>query len=84
MFNVITCSTPFFVNYTFTSVNFEKIKAMIYESMHFKHIITFIPYSLQTIQICWRYTGVLSISIEREMEESRRLVEVDEVASVLH
>ena len=44
--SVITCSIPFFVNYTFISVNFEKIKVIIYESIHFKHVITFIPYSL--------------------------------------
>jgi hypothetical protein len=29
--SVITCSTPFFVNYTSISVNFEKIKVIIYE-----------------------------------------------------
>jgi hypothetical protein len=28
--------------------------------------------------------GVLSISIEKEIEEARRLVEVDEVATLLH
>ena len=33
------------------------------------------------IQNCW---GVLSISIEREIEEARCLVEVDEVATLLH
>ena len=37
-----------------------------------------------TIQDCWRHTGVLSISIEREIEEARHLVEVDEVATLLH
>ena len=84
MLSVITCSTPFFVNYTFISVNFEKIKVIIYESIHFKHAITFIPYSLRPIQNCWRHTGVLLISIEREIEEARRLVEVDDVATLLH
>ena len=49
--SVITCSTPFFVNCTSISVNFEKNKVIIYESTHFKHVITFIPYSLQTSQI---------------------------------
>ena len=49
--SVITCSTPFFVNCTSISVNFEKIKVIIYESIHLKHVITFIPYSLQTSQI---------------------------------
>ena len=49
--SVITCSTPFFVNCTSISVNFEKIKVIIYESIHFKHVITFIPYSLRTSQI---------------------------------
>ena len=42
---------PFFVNCTSQSVNFEKIKVIIYESVHFKHVITFIPYSLRTSQI---------------------------------
>ena len=37
-----------------------------------------------TIQNCWRHTGVFSISIERGIEEARRLVEVDEVATLLH
>jgi hypothetical protein len=37
-----------------------------------------------TIQNCWRHMGVISISIEREIEEGRRLVEVDEVATLLH
>ena len=32
LISVITCSTPFFVNCTFISVNFEKIKVIIYES----------------------------------------------------
>jgi hypothetical protein len=49
--SVITCSTPFFVNYTSISVNIEKIKLIIYESIHFKHVITFIPYSLRTSQV---------------------------------
>ena len=49
--SVITCSTPFFVNCTSISVNFEKIKVIIYESIHFKHVITFIPYSLSASQI---------------------------------
>ena len=49
--SVITCSTPFFVNSTFISVNFEKIKAIIHESIYFKHVITFIPYSLRTSQL---------------------------------
>ena len=49
--SVITCSTPFFVNCTSISVSYEKIKVIIYESIHFKHIITFIPYSLRTSQI---------------------------------
>ena len=60
--SVITCSIPFFVNYTFISVNFEKIKVIIYESIHFKHVITFIPYSLRTIQIVegtWVFFGSL-------------------------
>ena len=37
-----------------------------------------------TIQNCWRHTSVLSISIEREIGEARHLVEVDEVATLLH
>jgi hypothetical protein len=49
--SVVTCSTAFFVNCTSISVNFEKIKVVIYESIHFKHVITIIPYSLQTSQI---------------------------------
>ena len=48
--SVITCSTPFFVNCTSISVNFEKNKVIIYESIHFEHVITFIPYSLRTSQ----------------------------------
>ena len=82
--SVMTCSTPFFVNCTFISVNFEKIRVIIYESIHFNHVITFIPYSLRTIQNCWRHTGVLLVSIEREIEEAGHLVEVDEVATLLH
>ena len=84
MLSVKIYSTPFFINYTFISVNFEKIKIIIYESIHFKHVITFIPYSLRTIQNYWRQTSVLSISIEREIEEAKRLVEFDEVATMLH
>ena len=34
-----------------------------------------------TIQNCWRHTGAFSISIEREREEGRCLVEV---ATLLH
>jgi hypothetical protein len=49
--SVITCSTPFFVDCTSISVNFEKIKVIIYESIYFKHAITFILYSLRTSQI---------------------------------
>ena len=49
--SVIACSTPFFVNCTSVSVNFEKIKVIIHESIHFKHVFTFIPYSLRTSQI---------------------------------
>ena len=37
-----------------------------------------------TMQNCWRHKCVLSISIERGIEEARRLVEVDEVATLLH
>ena len=37
-----------------------------------------------TIQNCWRHTCVLSISIERQIEEARFLVEVDEIATLLH
>ena len=37
-----------------------------------------------TIQNCWRHTGVLSISIERQMKVARFLVEVDEIATLLH
>ena len=37
-----------------------------------------------TIQNCWKHTGVLSIYIEREIDEARLLVEVDEVATLLH
>ena len=37
-----------------------------------------------TIQNCWRYMGVLSISIEREIKEARCLVEVDKVAILFH
>jgi hypothetical protein len=37
-----------------------------------------------TIQNCWRHTGVLSISIAKEIEEARRLVEVNEVVTLLH
>jgi hypothetical protein len=38
-----------------------------------------------TIQNCWRHMCVLSISIERQIEEpSRLLVEVDEIATLLH
>ena len=37
-----------------------------------------------TIQIYWRHTGVLLISIERELMEARRLINVDEVATLLH
>ena len=37
-----------------------------------------------TIQNRWRHVGILSISIKREIEEARRLVEVDEVATLLH
>ena len=37
-----------------------------------------------TIQNCWRHTGVLSISIGREVHGARSLVEVDEVATLLH
>ena len=33
---------------------------------------------------CWRHTSVLSIFIEWEVEEARRLVEVDGVATLLH
>ena len=44
--SVIACSTPFFVNCTSISVNFEKIKVTIHESIHFQHVFTFIPYSL--------------------------------------
>ncbi len=51
MLSVIACSTPFFVNCTYVNVNFEKIKVIIYESIHFKHVFTFIPYSLRTSQI---------------------------------
>ena len=37
-----------------------------------------------TIQNCWRHTCVLSVSIERVIGEARHLVEVDEVATLLH
>ena len=37
-----------------------------------------------TIQNCWRHTGVLLTSIENEIEEAKHLVEVDEVATLLH
>ena len=37
-----------------------------------------------TIQNCWRHTGVLSISIERQIKVARFLVEVDEIATLLH
>jgi hypothetical protein len=37
-----------------------------------------------TIQNCWRHTCVHSIFNEREIEEARCLVEVDEVATLLH
>jgi hypothetical protein len=49
--SVITSSPPFFVNRTSISVNFEKIKVRIYESIHFEHLSTFIPYYLRTSQI---------------------------------
>ena len=53
MLSVITCLTPFFVNCTSISVNFEKITILIYESIDFKHVITFIPYLFEghTIRI---------------------------------
>ena len=37
-----------------------------------------------TIQNYWKHTGVLSIYTEREIEEARLLVEVDEVTILLH
>jgi hypothetical protein len=37
-----------------------------------------------TIQNCWRHTGVLSIFIERQIEEARFLVDIDEIATLLH
>ena len=43
-----------------------------------------VGFTTSIIQNCWRHTGVLSISIEREIEEARCLVEVDEVATLLH
>ena len=49
MSSVIACSIPF-VNCTSISVNFEKIKVIIHESVCFKHVFTFIPYSLRTSQ----------------------------------
>jgi hypothetical protein len=59
VFSVITCSTPLFVKCTFISVNYEKIKVIIYESIHFKHVITFIPYSLRTSQFFLCYLEIL-------------------------
>ena len=44
MLSVTAGSTPFFVNCTSVSVNLEKIKVIIHESIHFKHEFTFIPY----------------------------------------
>ena len=53
--SVVACSTTFFVNCTSVSVNFEKIKVIVYESIHFKYVFTFIPYSLWTSQFSfWR------------------------------
>ena len=48
MLSVITCSTPLFVIYTSIGVNIGKVKVIIDESIHFKHVINIIPYSLQT------------------------------------
>ena len=48
---VLSVITPFFVNCTSICVNFEKIKVIIYESIHFKQVIKFIPYSLRTSQL---------------------------------
>ena len=41
-------------------------------------------YITSTIQTCWRHTSVLSISIKKQIEEGRLLVEVDEIATLLH
>jgi hypothetical protein len=92
--SVITCSTPIIVHCTSISVNFEKIKVIIYESIHFKRVITFIPYSLSghgIRELSHRQfklvggTRVFFRSLLRgEIEEGRRLVEVDEVATLLH
>jgi hypothetical protein len=52
--NIIAVNSPrlpSFLNCTFISVDFDKIKVIIYESIHFKHVVTFIPYSLRTSQI---------------------------------
>ena len=49
--SVIACSTALFVNCTFVSFYFEKMKVIIYKRIHFKHVFTFIPYSLRTSQI---------------------------------
>ena len=51
--SVITCSTPFFVNCTFISVNFEKIKVITYESIHFEHVITLLEAHGCSFNLYW-------------------------------
>ena len=37
-----------------------------------------------TIQNCWKHTSILPVLIERETGETRRIKEVDEIATLLH
>jgi hypothetical protein len=46
--------------------------------------MAFKRFTTSTIQNCWSHTGVLSISIKRQIEEARLLVEVDEITTLLH
>jgi hypothetical protein len=69
--SVIECSTPLFVNCTSVNVNFEKIKVIINESIHFKHVFAFIPYSLRTSRIFFLMEILLPCAFSSNLMERK-------------
>ena len=73
------------IQYQIDCITANKVFAInVYQAVIMVEHAWRIGVTTSTIQNCWKHIGIILVLVEREIEETRRVKEVDEIATLLH